>query len=272
MERDVPREVGGGRPHDTERPDIVTSSDEYANGRFGGAIGRWLLDEQARAMTALLDHIGGRSLRVLDLGGGHGQLTRLFVARGHDIVVHGSTDGCFGRLESLRRAHPHRVSASVSSLWNLPFADRLFDLVVAIRVFGHVVRWRELVAEMTRVSRQYVVIEFARARPTSSNILPGVGDAVFGLKRLVEKSTRPYFTYREDTLTTALTVHGFSPVAVRGQFAMPMALHRMGRSPVASRAIEGTLRHIGIGARFRSPALLLAERAPDRAETNEARR
>ena len=58
MERDVPREVGGGRPHDTERPDIVTSSDEYANGRFGGAIGRWLLDEQARARIAAA-HYGG---------------------------------------------------------------------------------------------------------------------------------------------------------------------------------------------------------------------
>jgi hypothetical protein len=41
-----------------------------------------------------------------------------------------------------------------------------------------------------------------------------------------------------------------------------MVLHRMVGSARASRAMETTLRHIGVGDRLRSPVIVLAERVP----------
>jgi SAM-dependent methyltransferase len=250
-------ELGSGRPHDTLRPDVETASDRYATRRFRGATGRWLLEQQSRAVESLLDRMGG-PLRVLEVGGGHAQVTPLLAARGHDVTVHGSDEDCFARLEPTRRAHPERVSRCVAGLWSLPFADASFDVVVAVRLLGHVTAWRELLAEMTRVSSRYVVVEFAR----KSNVLmlQSLRDAVFSLKHRVEGTTRPFFAYPEDALTSELRALGFHHLATEGQFALPMVLHRVLRAPWLSAALEGGMRALGAGDRVRSPAILLAER------------
>jgi ubiquinone/menaquinone biosynthesis C-methylase UbiE len=258
-------ELGSGRPHDTDRPDIETASDRYATRRFRGAAGRWLLEQQSIAVDALLDRID-RPVRALEVGGGHAQITPLLLARGHDVTVHGSSDVCFTRLEMTRRAHPERVTRCVASLWQLPFADASFDVVVAVRLLGHVAEWRALLAEMTRVSSRYVIIEFAR----KSNMLAlqSLRDAVFSLKHRVEGTTRPFFAYPEDAIASELRAHGFRRVETLGQFALPMVMHRMLRAPSLSAALEGSLRAVGVRDGVRSPAVLLAEREPS-AEARE---
>jgi ubiquinone/menaquinone biosynthesis C-methylase UbiE len=258
MKRARAAELGSGRPHDTDRPDIETSSDRYATRRFSGAAGQWLLAQQSKAVSSLLDRMGEMPLKVLEIGGGHGQITPLLVARGHDVVVHGSAEGCFARIELARRAHPDRVTRCVANLWRLPFADASFDLVIAIRLLGHVVEWRELLAEMARVSRRFVVVEFAR----KSNVLAlqSLRDAVFSLKHRVEGTTRPFFAYPEGALQEELRARRFEHVATVGQFAMPMMIHRVLRSPALSSALEGSLHSVGLRDGVRSPAILLAER------------
>jgi SAM-dependent methyltransferase len=250
-------ELGSGRPHDTDRPDIETASDRYATRRFRGAAGRWLLEQQSVAVESLLDRMGA-PLRVLEVGGGHAQITPLLLARGHDVTVHGSAEVCFTRLEMTRRAHADRVTRVVAGLWQLPFADASFDAVVAVRLLGHVTGWRALLAEMARVSSRYLVVEFAR----KSNVLPlqSLRDAVFSLKHRVEGTTRPFFAYPERALASELRALGFPPVHTVGQFAVPMVVHRMLRAPSISSALERTLRAAGVGDRLRSPAILLAER------------
>lgn len=264
MRRKAVTEFGAGGPHDTERPDIYTASDGYAHRRFRGAIGAWLLGEQQSAIGRLLDRTDRQPLRILDVGGGHAQLTELFVQRGHQVVVHGSAEVCFARVAAVQSAYPGSVIPCVSNVLALPFADRAFDLAVAVRLFGHVERWHELLAEMTRVSARYVMIEFARANGALTATLPGLTDTIFALKRRVEKTTRPFFAYRQESLVEGLLANGFRLVALEAQFALPMVIHRLGGAPRVSRAVESALRSVGIGARFRSPAILLAERTSGR--------
>lgn len=258
MKRPVAAELGTGRPHDTQRPDIETASDRYANRRFSGRAGHWLLDQQSRVVASLLDQMGDSPLRVLEVGGGHGQITPLLLRRGYDVVVHGSDEVCFRRIELSKRSHPDRLARCVANLMALPFADASFDLVIAVRLLGHVTEWRALLAEMTRLSRRFVVVEFARKSEMLA--LQSLRDAVFSLKHRVEGTTRPFFAYPEHAIESELGTQGFRRVKTLGQFALPMVVHRMLRSPALSAGLERTLRSVGVGDRARSPALMLAER------------
>lgn len=249
--------LGSHRAQDTDRPDIETASDAYAR-RFAGAAGEWLLERQAAAIGSLLDDLGPGPLRVLDVGGGHGQVAPLLLNRGHSVVVHGSAPSCFRRLDDLRSRHPGRLAAATSSLWQLPFADATFDLVITVRLLGHVTRWHELLAELARVSRRYVIVEFARA--ATLRFPQSVSDALFSLKQRVEGTTRPFYCYRESALEADFRSHGFEPRGRAAQFAFPMVVHRIARGQtILARAEEG-LRMIGVGDAMRSPVLLLAER------------
>ena len=256
-------ELGTGRPHETERPDVETASDHYAERRFAGAAGRWLLAQQSRAVASVLARIGDAPLRALEVGGGHGQITPLLLERGHHVVVHGSDEVCFSRIEPMRRSHPGRLERCTAHLPALPFADASFDVVIAVRLLGHVTEWRALLAEMARLARRFVIVEFARK--SDAFALQTLRDAVFSLKHRVEGTTRPFFAYPEPALVAELERYGFRRVTTVGQFALPMVAHRMLRSPAISAGLERALRLAGVGDRLRSPAILLAERARDAA-------
>ena len=67
--------------------DVETSSAAYAR-RFEGSVGRWFLDVQARTTLELLRPRPRTS--VLEVGGGHAQLTGPLVEAGCDVTVYGS--------------------------------------------------------------------------------------------------------------------------------------------------------------------------------------
>jgi SAM-dependent methyltransferase len=240
--------------NDEDAPDIVSSAPRYAL-RFSGRAGAYLLSRQSDGISRLLRHANGDIRSVLDVGGGHMQVASLLAPRGYRVAVHGSTAACLFRLPELARAHPGRLDARIGPLWELPAADGEFDLVVAIRMLGHVRRWKELLAELCRASSRYVLIEFAAASGAQR-----LSRALFGLKRQVEGDTRRFSTYTVDEVSAELARLGFRVVAVDRQFVLPIVVHRMLRQPVVSRAIERALAMAGL-ARVGSPVLLLAERA-----------
>lgn len=252
------REVGAGLPHNTETPDIETASDVYAR-RFRGATGAWLLEQQSRAVSALLRDTGSAPLRVLELGGGHAQLTALLLEHGHRVVVHGSAHDSLSRIRALARNCPDRVETCVANLWRLPYDERAFDMVVAFRLLGHVTRWRELLREMTRLSNRFVMVEFARSRTGVTSTLQRL---LFSLKRRVEGTTRPFFIYRSEAVAAELAQQQFRLTGIAAQFAFPIVFHRLLRSPHLSGFLEESARAVGIGQRWRSPVVLLAQREP----------
>lgn len=242
-------------PHDTKTPDVQTASAEYAN-RFCGPVGEWLLSVQEQGVHTLLKNYGRDVRSVLEVGGGHAQLTDLFLSTGREVTVHGSAVTCFERLR--RREGPHAPGPrfAVANLWHLPFPDRTFDLVAGVRLLAHVDRWRELLTEMVRVARRYILIDFP---PLSSpNLLT---PALFWAKRRVEGDTRPYFCYWERTIRSHLKTCGAARVWRYRQLALPMGVHRAIGWVLVSAAAEGALRALTITRWVGSPTLLLAERA-----------
>jgi 2-polyprenyl-3-methyl-5-hydroxy-6-metoxy-1,4-benzoquinol methylase len=230
--------------------DVETSSAAYAR-RFEGRVGEWFLDVQARTTLDLLRPRPGIS--VLDVGGGHAQLTGPLVEAGCDVTVYGSAESCAERVQEWVRAGRARFRSG--PLLRAPWPDASFDAVIAFRLLPHVERWRELVAELARLARQSVIVDYPTTR--SVNALSG---ALFGLKKGVERDTRPFRVFRDAEVEEALAAAGFAPTARRPQFFFPMALHRGLRAAPLSRGIEAAARVAGLTRALGSPVILRAER------------
>ncbi|MGF1476381.1 MAG: class I SAM-dependent methyltransferase [Geminicoccaceae bacterium] len=249
-----------GLAHDTETPDVETASDDYAR-RFSGAVGTYLLEVQTRAVERLLKRAGYRSesvaepLRVLEVGGGHGQLTGWLLDQGFDVTVQGSNEDCSVRIQPLIDAHPERCRFLCSSLLSLPVENDRFDLVIAIRLMAHVERTDELLREMARVSKKGVLVDFPPL--ISANLAEPL---LFQVKRLIEGNTRPFFIYRTGDLKARFAAEGLDEAQVTKQFALPMVVHRKLKKPSLSARLEGMARAVGLTAALGAPVLMLAEK------------
>jgi SAM-dependent methyltransferase len=233
-----------------EDADVETSSADYAR-RFAGAVGAWFLDRQARLTLDLLAPWPGAT--VLEVGGGHGQLTGPLLDAGYQVTVHGSDERCAQGVA--RYVAPGRARFAAGPLLALPWERGAFDVVLAFRLLPHVNRWRELVVELGRVARRVVVVDYPTRR--SVNVVSG---ALFSAKKGIEGNTRPFRVFSEREIDEAVAVAGYTTTARRGEFALPMALHRaLGVAPV-SRALEASLRALGVTSAFGSPVIRRAER------------
>jgi SAM-dependent methyltransferase len=232
-----------------EDADVETSSDDYAR-RFAGPVGAFLLEVQARLTLDLLKAWPGA--RVLDVGGGHGQLTG---------PVEAATTSCLRKLPACariasapdgRRPRPLRGRRPLRT----PFPDGGFDVVVSYRLLPHVSAWRQLLGELCRVAKRAVLVDFPSLR--SVNVVSGAG---FGFKKRVEENTRPVAVFREADVERALAAAGFKPTGRRPQFLFPMALHRALGWAGFSRALEGGGSALGLTRLLGSPVILRAEHA-----------
>jgi SAM-dependent methyltransferase len=96
-------------------------------------------EEQILPMAA--EHLAG-ARRVLDVGTGEGQLARLAVKGGAELVV--GIDPTWAQITG--GAHYGRAEAAT-----LPFPDGCFDAVVACLVFEHINQMEQAIAEVARV-------------------------------------------------------------------------------------------------------------------------
>ncbi len=230
-----------------ETADIETSSDAYAT-RFVGPVGEFFLDVQTRHVLDLI--APWPASQILDVGGGHGQLAFPLVGKGFEVTIAGSSPVCEVRLA--RYLAPGSYTFRVCDLLELPFPARSFDVVLAFRLLPHVARWRELVAEMCRVARHAVIVDYPDIR--SVNV---IGDRLLRVKRAVEEgNVRAYTCYSKDEILGAFGANGFGTPSFRPQFTVPMAVHRMFRSAGLSKAMEAAARGVGLTRRVGSPVIV----------------
>lgn len=236
-----------------ETPDIETSSEAYAS-RFMGRAGAYMLEVQEQGIMALLDDparpIGDR---VLDLGGGHAQLAGPMAATGFDVTVLGSDESCGRRLAADPRSAS--IAFQIGDLLDLPYADRSFDALVSVRLISHIEDWPRLVAQMCRVTKSAIIIDYPAME--SLNIL---SLATFGVKKAIEKNTRTYRSFWASELRQAFAAGGFAPTRSIRQFALPMALHRLGKGAKPLQLAETALRRAGVTALLGNPVLLRLDR------------
>jgi 2-polyprenyl-3-methyl-5-hydroxy-6-metoxy-1,4-benzoquinol methylase len=240
-----------------ETADVETASDGYA-ARFAGPVGELFLDVQARTTLALLaPWPPSPDTRVLDVGGGHAQLAAPLAAAGYRVTVAGSSTACRARLDRLLPAGSFEFRAA--DLLALPFADRSFDAVLCFRLLPHAERWRELVAELCRLARRAVVLDYPDRR--SANV---VAPRLFGWKRRLEKNTRPYRCFTRREVLGELARHGFGRPRLAPQFFVPMAAHRALGKALGSAAVSSTVERasgaLGLTRAFGSPVIVRAER------------
>jgi SAM-dependent methyltransferase len=229
-----------------EDADVETASADYAR-RFAGAVGTWFLEVQSRVTLDLLRPWPGA--RVLDVGGGHGQLTGPLVEAGFDVTVHGSREVCRDRVRDWVDRGQARFE--VGNVLALPFPDRSFDVVLAYRLLPHVRQWPELIAELTRLAACAVVVDYPTRRSVNA-----VADALFGLKKGVEGNTRPFVVFRDQDVEQAFASRGFRPTARHPEFFFPMALHRGLALAPLSRGLERAAGALGLTGAFGSPVIL----------------
>jgi len=249
MESLIERE---GRPATMpwEAPDVETSSEEYSC-RFAGEVGTYFLAVQARTVRELLSPWPGA--RVLEVGGGHAQLAPALFERGFRVTITGSAEVCRRRLD--RELPPGSFDFEVCDAARLPFPDRSFDVVLAVRLLTHLERWREALGEMCRVAGRAVIVDYPDTR--SFNRLYG---PFFSWKRAVEENTRTFRSFRPEEVIAECARHGFGRPAVRRQFVLPMVAHRILGHAGLSRALEGLSGWAGLTRAFGSPVVLRVER------------
>ncbi len=232
-----------------ETPDIETASSGYAS-RFEGAAGRYFLNVQATGLTHLLDY--PRATRVLELGGGHGQLVRVYQERDFNFTIFGS-DPCIKPLLDANTGNDN-IAFESGDLLNLPYEDDEFDVVVAVRLISHIEDWPRLVAEMCRVARRAVVIDY----PTKTS-LNALTPLLFRLKKGIEQNTRTYTSFSRAQLSTCFLKNEFEVARQYKQFFLPMVLHRATKGHRILQIAESCGRSVRLTDFFGSPVLLRAD-------------
>lgn len=229
-----------------ETADIETSSDTYAM-RFAGKAGAWMLEVQERITLSFLADTPGVS--VLDVGGGHGQLAIPLCRDGFPVAVLGSAESCRQRISGI--VESGACAFQVGNVIDLPYPDGAFETVIAFRMLTHCTQWPALVKELCRVARRSVIVDY----PTSQS-LNKVAPLLFGAKKRLEGDTRTWRLFRHAEVIEAFADQGFVKSRSRGQFFLPMVLHRALSCRIVSATLEGICRALGLTRLWGSPVII----------------
>ena len=232
--------------HFPETADIETASEDYAR-RFSGEIGAWFLRVQEEATLRMLAPY--LNAKVLDVGGGHGQLTNALVRNGFKVTVLGSAEVCNLRIRDL--VVEKRCAFDIGNILELPYPNQAFDVVVSFRLLPHVAQWRRFLAELTRVARTAVIVDYPAVRS-----LNYFAPALFRFKKRLEGNTRPYTCFQEHDLLEVMKSVGFTSADRYPEFCLPMVVHRILKMPRFSSGVEHLLRVSGMTGLFGSPVIL----------------
>ena len=229
-----------------ETADIDTSNDDYAS-RFTGSAGRWMLGVQSGIVR---DFVGeDRSVSILDVGGGHGQSVVPLCAAGFRMSVLGSAESCRERIAS--EVDAGLCQFTVGNVIDLPYSDDSFDICIAIRMMTHCDRWEELVAELCRVAKRWVIVDY----PTTEGV-NAIAPWLFSAKKKLEGNTRTWHPFRHAEIVDQFAGNGFEVDQRSAQFFLPMVLHRVLKCGALSGALEGMCRALGLTKRWGSPVIV----------------
>ncbi len=242
-------------PDDSIAPDIETASAGY-QARFEGPVGEYFLDAQADAVLSLLPAADTSGpLKVLEIGGGHAQLTRHFLSAGHEVWVQGSNEAALARIRRLEREFKGGLHAFTSPINSVPFNDSFFDVVAAVRLAAHVPKLGDALREWTRLARRRVIFDYPPLE--SFNVLYPV---LFRMKKLFEKNTRHFEIYPSSAVKSELEKLGWKIAAENRQFFFPMVVHRALKNVPLSVKFENFAATLRLTSAAGSPAVVAAER------------
>lgn len=187
--------------------------------------------------------------KILDVGGGHGQLTSALVRNGYQVTVFGSDTICMMRIQKF--LNENRCSFKVGNILNLPYPDQAFDIVASYRLLPHVTQWKRFISELTRVAQKVVIVDYPAVRSINY-----IAPLLFPFKKQLEGNTRPFTCFKESELLEVFQSLSFVPTGRYPEFFLPMVLHRILKVPMFSSAMERICRLMGLTGLFGSPVIL----------------
>lgn len=233
----------------------VYADPEIAKGfdadRFGGSVGQAIKQAQHEVVFANLGVVKG--WKVLDLGAGTGRFSIPFLEAGAEVTA---CDASQQMLDVLRQktADP-KLQVMVADAHQLQFADGTFDCAVSFRMLLHVVDWKKALAELCRVSKDWLVIDFP---PRHGFLILAPIRHAFG--KLFSRNVQAYRTFPVREFVDELHKNGFDIVKLDYGFFLPLVIYRVFRSAGLMRAMERFFSAIGFTRIAGSPITLFARR------------
>lgn len=221
--------------------------------RFGGPIGELVAEIQERVLLDFAGALGG--CEAIDVGTGTGRAA--FILARHGARVTG-VDASREMLDvGIERARADRLDVRFEQgdAHGLTFPDRAFDLAVSFRVLMHTPGWRQCVAELCRVARHRVIVDY----PAAASFAAAQAFAR-RVKYAAGGRTEPYRVFSHRALREAFAAHGFRVTRVHKQFVLPIALHKAVGSRAFSERAEAVCARLGLLRLAGSPVTILAER------------
>lgn len=225
----------------------------FDGARFGGPIGSLVAEAQERVLLDFAAPVARRTF--LDVGTGTARAA-IALARQGGLVT--GVDASVEMLaEGERRARAANVNVRLvrGDAHALQFSDRSFDACVSLRVLMHAPGWRTCLAELCRVARSQVILDYPAAWSVAA-LQAAWRRGAHALGRHVEA----YRVFTQAALSREIGRHGFRVVRVHRQFVLPIALHKAVGSRVFAERVEAGLARLGLLRLAGTPVTLLAER------------
>jgi 2-polyprenyl-3-methyl-5-hydroxy-6-metoxy-1,4-benzoquinol methylase len=122
---------------------------------------RWHTDVFHDALLDLIDSATPSPQTILDAGCGEGYVSNLIAERNPQAKLTG-IDASEGAISYAQANFGHAGTYQVASIFELPFPDGHFDLVLCSEVLEHLDDPMAALAELKRVSRRHVLITIPR--------------------------------------------------------------------------------------------------------------
>ena len=225
----------------------------FESARFGGPIGRLLASTQERVIADFLSPIPGRT--VLDVGTGTGRAAIALARRGAVTTGMDASAEMLGVAAERARKAGAEVTFVRGDAHRLEFADRSFDYVVCLRVLMHTPDWRASLAELCRVTRLRLVLDYP-ALGSAAALQAAARRVAYRLGARVEA----YRVFSAREVRRELESHGFRITGLHKQFVLPIAFHKRLGSEKTTTRIEEVLASAGLRRLLGSPVTLAAER------------
>jgi ubiquinone/menaquinone biosynthesis C-methylase UbiE len=221
--------------------------------RFSGPIGELVAETQARVLLDFAGELTGTS--VLDVGTGTGRAALVLARHGAQVTGVDASAEMLQVGEARARAEGLAVKFLQGDAHQLPFPNDHVDLSVSLRVLMHTPGWRQCIAELCRVTRRRIIIDYPASRSVAA-----VQALARRLKQALGGNTEAYRVFSDRAIADTFEAHGFRITRVHRLFTLPIAIHKTIGSRAFTERIEAAGGAIGLLRLFGSPVTVLAER------------
>jgi ubiquinone/menaquinone biosynthesis C-methylase UbiE len=205
--------------------------------------------------------------RILDVGAGTGKLSLPLMRQSRQVISLDSSSEMLRIARSRAKEEGMSLKSVVCDAHELCFGDETFECVVASRLLMHLADWKRGIAELCRVAKGAVAVDFPPLRSFA-----GVEVLFTQCRRFFHADTEVRRAFLIRSVINELRRHNFRLVELKSQFFLPIAIHRRLNSPLLSSRIEKLCRRLGLVKLFGAPVSLIAIRKrPGNAEAWQER-